>query len=403
MILSFSTNNTYFATSHMTRLGIEEFVAAPPSWIQGKRLGLLCNQASVDRSFRHSRDLIDQVFPGQLRCLFSPQHGFFAEKQDNMIESGHDQDKHGRPVFSLYGDTRRPDSSMLDHLDVLIVDIVDVGTRVYTFMSTLAYCMEEAAKLGKQVVVLDRPNPIGGTALEGNVLADDCRSFVGIERLPMRHGLTFGELANFLNGESAHPAELTVVAMKGWQRDMHFPDTGLPWVFPSPNMPTYASALVYPGQVVWEGTNISEGRGTTMPFEVFGAPFLTHDAMLEQLRSTPLPGCVLRPVCFEPTSNKWAGLVCVGFQIHVTDPLVFLPYRTSLAVLGAIMTLYPEGFALKEPPYEYEFIRSPLDLILGDSAICQQLAEGRSVLELETKWQSGLAEFSERRHPYLLY
>lgn len=387
----------------MIRLGVEEFVEAPPHWLQGKRLGLLCNQASVDHRFRHSRDLLDLAFPGQLRCLFSPQHGFFAEKQDNMIESGHDRDKSGRPVFSLYGDTRRPEPAMLDHLDVLIVDIVDVGTRVYTFMSTLAYCLEEAAKLGKQVVVLDRPNPIGGVAIEGNVLADDCRSFVGIDRLPMRHGLTFGELARFLNGQSANPAELTVISMKGWQREMHFPETGLPWVFPSPNMPTYAAALVYPGQVVWEGTNISEGRGTSLPFELFGAPFLKHDEILDQLRSTPLPGCILRPVCFEPTSNKWAGEVCAGFQIHVTDPLAFLPYRTAVAILRAIMTLYPEGFALKEPPYEYEYLRAPLDLILGDFSIRRQLAEGRHVVEMEAEWQQGIDEFTERRRPFLLY
>ena len=274
----------------MISLGIEEFIKAPPAWLQGQRLGLLCNQASVDRHFRHSRELIDQALPGQLRCLFTPQHGFFAEKQDNMIESGHGRDGQGRPVFSLYGDTRRPEAAMFDHLDVLLVDIFDVGTRVYTFMSTLVYCLEEAARFGKKVVVLDRPNPIGGAAIEGNILQDDCRSFVGIDALPMRHGLTFAELGFFLNSRLATPAELSVVPMAGWHREMHFPACGQPWVFPSPNMPTYAAALVYPGQVLWEGTNISEGRGTTLPFEVFGAPFLRHDAMLAHLQQTPLPG-----------------------------------------------------------------------------------------------------------------
>ncbi len=387
----------------MISLGIEEFIKAPPAWLKGQRLGLLCNQASVDRHFRHSRELIDQALPGQLRCLFTPQHGFFAEKQDNMIESGHGRDGQGRPVFSLYGDTRRPDEAMFDQLDVLLVDIFDVGTRVYTFMSTLAYCLEEAARLGKKVVVLDRPNPIGGAAMEGNVLQDDCRSFVGIDALPMRHGLTFAELALFLNARIATPAELSVVRMAGWRREMHFPDCGQPWVFPSPNMPTYAAALVYPGQVLWEGTNISEGRGTTLPFELFGAPFIRHDAMLAHLQQTPLPGCVLRPVCFEPTANKFRNEVCVGFQIHVTEARDFLPYRTSLAILAAIMTLYPEQFQLKEPPYEYEFVRTPLDLILGDSAIRHELVAGRSLLELESGWQEGLAAFAEARRPYLLY
>ena len=387
----------------MSVLGLDALLAAPPSWLRGQRLGLLCNQASVDRHFRHTRDLIDQAFPGQLTCLFSPQHGFFAEKQDNMVESAHGRDHRGRPLFSLYGDTRRPEPAMLNHLDILLVDIVDVGTRVYTFMSTLAYCLEEAAKAGKRVVVLDRPNPIGGAAVEGNILRDDMRSFVGIERLPMRHGLTFGELALFLNSRQSKPAELTVIPLQGWQREMHFPETGLPWVFPSPNMPSYAAALVYPGQVLWEGTNISEGRGTTLPFEVFGAPFVEPEAILERLRQTPLPGCVLRPVCFEPTANKWSGQPCRGFQIHVTDHRAFLPYRTSLAVLGAIMTLYPGEFRLKEPPYEYEFVKTPLDLILGDPAIRQGLGQGRSVLDLEEAWQPGLVAFREERRPYLLY
>ncbi len=387
----------------MITLGIDALIATPPAGLRGQRLGLLCNQASVDRAFRHSRDLIDQAFPGQLTCLFSPQHGFFAEKQDNMVESAHGRERQGRPLFSLYGETRRPQPAMLSQLDCLLVDICDVGTRVYTFMSTLAYCLEEAARAGKQVLVLDRPNPIGGAAMEGNLLEDACRSFVGIERLPMRHGLTFAELALFLNAKLATPADLAVVPMAGWQREMHFPETGLPWVFPSPNMPTYAAALVYPGQVLWEGTNISEGRGTTMPFELCGAPFLEPEAILERLRGVPLPGCVLRPVSFEPTANKWQGELCAGFQIHVTEPRTFMPYRTSLALLGAIMTLYPGQFRLKEPPYEYEFIRTPLDLILGDATLRQELAQGRSLLDLEAAWQPGLAAFAEERRPYLLY
>ncbi len=387
----------------MISLGIEEFLKASPPWLRGQRLGLLCNQASVDRHFRHSRDLIDQVFPGHLRCLFTPQHGFFAEKQDNMIESSHGSDVQGRPLFSLYGDSRRPSQEMFDLLDVLLVDIFDVGTRVYTFMSTLVYCLEEAARFGKKVIILDRPNPIGGVAIEGNILQDDCRSFVGIDTLPMRHGLTFAELALFLNAKLPHPAALSVVPMIGWHREMHFPETGQPWVFPSPNMPTYASALVYPGQVLWEGTNVSEGRGTTLPFELFGAPFLRHDAIINYLQQTPLPGCALRPVCFEPTANKWHQEMCIGFQLHVTRPRDFRPYRTSLALLGAIMTLYPEQFHLKEPPYEYEFVRTPLDLILGDKAIRYKLGEGASVLDLESEWQERLTAFADARRPYLLY
>ncbi|HCC55502.1 MAG TPA: DUF1343 domain-containing protein [Desulfobulbaceae bacterium] len=388
----------------MVTLGIENLLSSPPAYLAGKRLGLLCNQASTDRHLRHSRDLLMAAFPGQLTCLFTPQHGFFAEKQDNMIESAHMSDPvSGLPVFSLYGEVRRPTAAMYEHFDVLLVDIVDVGTRVYTFLYTLAYCMEEAARHGKKVVVLDRPNPVGGEAVEGNLLQDDCRSFVGLYPLPMRHGLTLGELARLINVEYAIGADLEVIAMPGWQRRMLFADTGLPWVFPSPNMPNPITALVYPGQVIFEGTNISEGRGTSLPFELFGAPFLDWQTILTRIQGLPLPGCFLRPLAFEPTANKWAGQACKGFQLHVTEPRTFLPYRTSLALLQAFMCCYPAQFALKPPPYEYEFTRNPLDLILGDSALRHHLATGTDLQELELGWQQGLADFSAIRQKYFLY
>ena len=387
----------------MISLGIEELLAAPPAWLDNKRLGLLCNQASTDRHFRHSRDLIHQAFGDRFTALFTPQHGFFCEKQDNMIESGHMTDQiTGRPVFSLYGDTRRPTKEMFEHIDVLLVDIVDVGTRVYTFLYTLAYCMEAAREFGKKVVVLDRPNPIGD-AVEGNLLKEDCRSFVGLYPIPMRHGLTFGELALLLNDAYGIKADLAVIPMRGWQREMYFPDTGLPFVFPSPNMPTPAAALTYPGQVIWEGTNISEGRGTTLPFELLGAPYLDHRELLAKLAAIPLPGCHLRPVVFEPTSNKWAGVACTGFNLHVTDRATFKPYRTALALLQAIMLLYPEGFQYKQPPYEYEFTRLPMDLILGDTALRKALEAGEDLLALENGWQEELAAFDRLRRQYFLY
>lgn len=388
----------------MVSLGIEQLVNSPPESLKGKRLGLLCNQASTDRNFTHSRDLIQQAFPGQLTCLFTPQHGFFAEKQDNMIESGHMVDSvSGVPVFSLYGETRKPDEKMFDHLDVLLVDLIDVGTRVYTFLYTLAYCLEAGAKYQKKVVVLDRPNPIGGKAIEGNILQDDCKSFVGLYPIPMRHGLTFGELAKFINKEFDINAQLDVIKMDGWKRDMLFRDTGLPWVFPSPNMPTPEAALVYPGQVIWEGTNISEGRGTCFPFELVGAPFFMHDDILDNISGTLIPGCTLRPVVFEPTSNKWKGKPCPGFHLHVTDPVSFLPYRTSLVLLQAFMKLYPDLFEYKSPPYEYEYERLPMDLILGDTNLRQSLEQGENVLDLENGWQEGLKQFDDLRKKYFLY
>ncbi|MBU1058893.1 MAG: DUF1343 domain-containing protein [Proteobacteria bacterium] len=387
----------------MIRVGLEKLVDS--GLVLGeKRLGLLCNQASTDCSLRHSRDVLRDLYGDGLTCLFSPQHGFFSEKQDNMIESAHQRDPvSGLPVFSLYGETRRPNAAMFDHLDVLLIDIVDVGTRVYTFLYTMAYCLEAAAEYGKQVVVLDRPNPVGGKAVEGNVLEADCASFVGLYPIPMRHGMTFGELALFINKEYKIGADLQVVPMQGWKRSMFFRDTGFPWVSPSPNMPSPETALVYPGQVIWEGSNCSEGRGTTLPFELVGAPFWEHEPILERLAGIDLPGCRFRPLIFQPTSGKWAEQPCVGFQLHVTDPLSFLPYRTSLALLQAVIQCWPREFAYKKPPYEYEFERLPMDLILGDSSLRKALEEGESILNLEKKWQPGLDRFLQQRTKYLLY
>lgn len=388
----------------MVSLGIEQLLASPPPFLKDKRLGLLCNQASTDRSFRHSRDLVMAAFPDQLSCIFSPQHGFFAEKQDNMVESNHGRDQlSGLPVFSLYGETRKPTPEMMAQVDVILVDIVDVGTRVYTFMYTLAYMLEAAAAAGKAVVVLDRPNPIGGETVEGNILEDEYRSFVGLYPLPMRHGLTFGELALLFNDHYGIGAELHVVTMKGWQRGMHFPDCRLPWLYPSPNMPSYATSLVYPGQVIWEGTNISEGRGTSLPFELFGAPFIQCDKVLDFLAHIPLPGAFLRPLQFEPTFHKWQGQVCNGFQLHVTDPIQFRPYRTTLSLLQAIKALYPELFDYKQPPYEYEYDILPMDLILGSLQVRLSLEEGVDILELEKSWQDSLQEFDQIRRAYFLY
>ncbi len=345
-----------------------------------------------------------QLFPGQLTCLFSPQHGFFSEKQDNMVESDHTRDPAtGMPVFSLYAEQRRPDPAVFESFDILLVDLVDVGTRVYTFAWTIVYCLQVAAETGRKVVVLDRPNPLGGDSLEGNLLKDEWSSFVGLYGLPMRHGLTLGELALLCNRELQIGADLEVIRMAGWRRRMFFSETGFPWVFPSPNMPSPATALVYPGQVVWEGTNVSEGRGTTLPFELVGAPFVRHGEVQDFLARTSLPGCVMRPLMFEPTSGKWAGRPCRGFQVHVTDRTIFRPYRTSLALLQALLTLYPDEFAYKDPPYEYEFERLPMDLILGDRQVRLALEEGVDILELERSWRQELAGFEDLRRSVLLY
>ena len=386
------------------RTGIESLIHKPRKWISGERIGILCNPASVNHNLTHARLLVDRSFPGQLKALYSPQHGFFAEKQDNMIESGdmHDPELN-IPVFSLYGDTRIPDAAMFDAIDLLLVDLQDVGTRVYTFIYTLSYCLEAARKFNIKVIILDRPNPIDGLTIEGNCLADDCKSFVGRYRIPMRHGLTVGEVGTLFNEHFKIGCNLEVIPMQGWHRSMLFADTGLPWVAPSPNLPTPASVMVYPGQVIWEGTNVSEGRGTTQPFELFGAPFLDIQKIQATLTKAKLPGVFFRPAVFEPTSNKWQQTACNGFQIHVTDPRQYRPYATTLHLLQAVIGNHRDQFRWKAPPYEYEFKRKPIDLIIGDRNIRRRIETLEPLDEIEASWQEDLEGFKEISKGFHLY
>jgi uncharacterized protein YbbC (DUF1343 family) len=338
-----------------------------------------------------------------LNALFSPQHGFFAEKQDNMIESGHFRDPVlNIPVFSLYSETRIPTADMFDDLDTLVIDIQDVGTRVYTFIYTISYCLETAAALGKSVVILDRPNPVGGLQIEGNILEEAYASFVGRFPIPMRHGMTVGEIAAFFNTTRNINCDLTVIPMQGWTRDMYWQDTGLIWIPPSPNLPTPLSAMVYPGQVILEGTNLSEGRGTTLPFEQFGAPFVEVDILKQQVQER-LKGIVLRPLCFQPTSGKWQDRMCKGFHIHVTDRKAYKPYLYSLILLQEIIRAHPNEFAFKAPPYEYEFERLPMDLILGSRDLRENLENMNDLHELEKTWQTPLQAFKQASQPFYIY
>jgi uncharacterized protein YbbC (DUF1343 family) len=384
--------------------GLERLIDAPPKWLSGNRLGLLCNPASVDRQLRHARFLIHHKFPGKLSALYSPQHGFFAEKQDNMVESGNMIDPVLQiPVHSLYGQVRIPTQEMLAPIDILIVDLQDVGTRVYTFIYTLSYCLEAAKKFGKKVLILDRPNPINGLAIEGNCLTADWASFVGRYPLPMRHGLTIGELARLFNMHFEIDCDLEVIPMKGWKRSMFFDQTELPWVQPSPNLPSPVSAVVYPGQVLWEGTNISEGRGTTLPFELFGAPYLDPEKILATFDKEAFPGGILRPVVFEPTSNKWQRQTCQGFQIHVTEPNTYRPYRTSLQLLQAVILHHNQHFKWTQPPYEYENKRLPIDLIIGDQKIRERVENFETIEQIEASWQTDLNRFKDISQAVHLY
>ncbi|MGD9016911.1 MAG: DUF1343 domain-containing protein [Desulfobacterales bacterium] len=386
------------------RTGLENLIADPHPWIDGARLGLLCNPASVGPDFRHARELIQERFPEQLTSLFSPQHGFFAEKQDNMIESDHMADPvTGLPVYSLYGETRCPTGEMFDGMDVLLVDLQDVGTRVYTFIYTLSYCLETAREVRCRVLVLDRPNPIDGIHLEGNLLEPEWSSFVGRYPIPMRHGLTIGEIARLFNDHFGIGARMDVVPMTGWKRTMTFRQTGLPWVAPSPNLPTPESTLVYPGQVIWEGTNVSEGRGTTQPFELFGSPYLDVQALMSDGSVAATEGAVLRPCRFEPTSGKHGGNACSGFQIHVTDPNRFRPYRTSLSILQAIMRLHGDAFEWKQPPYEYEYEKRPIDLILGSRSLRREIESLKPLDGAFHSWTAPLTGFLATAKTFHLY
>jgi len=386
------------------KLGIEKLLETSPQWLKEKRIGLLTNQASVDSHLRHTADLLVQYYPNNIKALFGPQHGIRGEKQDNMVES--DDFIHPRfnlPVFSLYGATRTPTREMLEQIDTLIIDLKDVGTRVYTFISTMAYCLKAAKQYDKKVVVLDRPNPIGGDKLEGNLLKDEFRSFVGVYPLPMRHGLTMGELALLFNQHYKIGCELEIITMEGWNRSMLFNETSLRWISPSPNMPTPITAMVYPGQVILEGTNLSEGRGTTSPFELFGAPFIDPHQLKKKVDHRKLSGIHLREVFFQPTFNKWQNEVCGGLHIHVTDARTYKPYITTLAIIQDIIALYPDHFCWRPPPYEYEKEKIPVDIITGDKSIRERIEKQKEIVDLEKSWQKELQDFKEITQRFLLY
>ncbi|MCF8112520.1 MAG: DUF1343 domain-containing protein [Desulfotignum sp.] len=384
-------------------IGLENLKRNPLPDLKNQRLGLLANPASVDSRFTHAVQIIQALFPGQLTTIFSPQHGFYAEKQDNMIESAHGKEPElNIPIYSLYSHTRIPTPQMFEQIDTLLVDIQDVGTRVYTFIYTISFCLELAAQMNKKVIILDRPNPIGGCRVEGNVLSSETASFVGRFPIPMRHGMTVGEISQFFNQKFRLGCDLTIVPMTGWKRSMYWQDTGLAWIPPSPNLPTPFSCMVYPGQVIFEGTNISEGRGTTLPFELFGAPFMDTCAMSPVL-NRKITGAYFRPVCFEPTSGKWQNQVCKGFHIHVTDKHRFKPYISSLLALQLIIRNHKDAFAFKPPPYEYEYERLPMDLILGSREIRERIRDLSDIKTIENMWQQDLEDFICSSSTYYLY
>ena len=383
-------------------LGSERLIAS--SRLNGLRVGVVANPASIDHGFRHIVDGLGSARDWKLAAIFGPQHGFRSDLQDNMIESAHAEDARRKvPIFSLYSETREPTPAMLDLIDVLVIDIQDVGARIYTFIYTMANCLRAAARKGLPVIVCDRPNPIGGTAIEGPMLEPGYESFVGQFPIPMRHGMTVGELARMFNERHGIGAALEIVPMEGWSRGMYWDETGLPWVMPSPNMPTLDTAIVYPGTVLFEGTMLSEGRGTTRPFELIGAPWLDGEKLASRLNAVGLKGVHFRAANFEPTFQKHARTTCGGCQIHVTSRQDFEPVRAGVALMRECYGLAPDRFEWRAPPYEYEHDKMPIDILAGSPALRQQIERQTPLDDIVASWKAGEAEFAISREPYLLY
>ena len=384
-------------------LGIDRLLSADRRLIEGRRVGVVCNPASINAEFRHTADLIFEDPGTTLAAIFGPQHGFRADLQDNMIETPHSSDERRRvPVYSLYSEVREPSCQMLQGIDVFVVDLQDVGTRVYTFIYTMANTMRAAARARIPVIVCDRPNPVNGLDLEGHLLDPAYSSFVGQFPIPLRHGLTIGELARLFNKEFAIDADLHVIPMEGWTRGMFYDQTALPWVMPSPNIPTLDSAIVYPGAVLFEGTMFSEGRGTTRPFELIGAPWIDGDRYAGAMNARDLPGVTFRPVFFEPTFQKHAKTTCGGCQPHVTDRHAFKPVRTAIEMLEEFRRQEPSKFAWRQPPYEYEHDKMPIDILYGSAQLRTAIEDGTAQALIASAVRDE-ERFHVTRQPFLLY
>jgi uncharacterized protein YbbC (DUF1343 family) len=398
------------------RSGLDALLAQNGKILRGKRVGVLCHQASVDARLRHIIPLL-HARKIDITVLFAPEHGLWGTAQDQVPisdvtpakagvqNSGLDSGfrRNDIKIHSLYGDHRSPSEAQLKEIDILLCDLQDVGSRYYTFVWTMALAMQACAKFGKQFIVLDRPNPINGLQMEGPILDLNFASFVGLYPVPVRHGLTIGEMALWLNEKFRLRTNMDVIGMKGWKRGMNFDDTGLPWILPSPNMPTLETAYVYPGTCLIEGTKLSEGRGTTRPFELIGAPFIDGDKLADLLNKENLPGAAFRACRFEPTFHKFQGQSCGGVQIHATDRKRFEPFLAGLTLIQRARELYPEGFAWRDPPYEYETEKLPFDILCGTDAIRKTIEAGRPVKTLRKSWQAECAAFARERRSFLLY
>lgn len=375
--------------------GVEVLLDDQKELLKGKKVGLITNPTGIDSKMNSIVDLLHDDSDIELTALFGPEHGVRGDAQAGEYVESYIDEKTGLPVYSLYGQTRKPTPEMLENVEVLVFDIQDVGTRYYTYIYTMAYSMEAAKENNIPIVVLDRPNPLGGLSVDGPVLEPEFSSFIGMYPIPTRHGMTVGELASFFNEEFNIGADLSVVKMKGWRRSMDFDDTGLPFVLPSPNMPTVSTTFVYPATGLIEGTNLSEGRGTTKPFELIGAPFINSTNLAAELNSLSLPGVKFRAASFTPTSSKHAGKLSHGVEIYVTDRTEFDAVTTGLYIIKTIHDMYPDDF---------EFLSNNFfDKLIGNDRVRTMILEGASVREITKTYQKELTEFKKVRKEYLLY
>ena len=386
--------------------GLEVLISGYPEKIRGARIGVVCHPASVDAELRHALDLL-QAAGARIVAIFGPEHGARGEAQDmEDVEDISLDPRLGVPVHSLYGatfDSLTPRPEQLRGLDALVIDLQDVGARYYTFVWTMALCMEAAGKVGLRVLVCDRPNPLDGLTTEGNLIKPGFESFVGLHPVPNRHGLTPGEVARFVQRRCGVECELDIVPMRGWRREMYFEDTGLPWVYPSPNMPTVDTALVYPGMCLVEATELSEGRGTCRPFEVAGAPGIDPEALAADLSRRNLPGCRFRPLYFRPKFQKHAGGTCGGVQIHITDRRQFDSCAAGVAFLKSVKRVAPDAFAWRAKPYEFVADIPAIDLLAGDDKLRLTLDSGADLADLIADWARERVAFEAVRREMLLY
>ena len=385
------------------RFGIDVLMGRGLLPIRGYKVGLSTNIASCTTSLEPTISIFTKQKSFKLNAVYAPEHGFFGALQDQVRAKTYYDKERKISIYSLYGKNLVPDQTILKKIDILVIDLQDIGTRYYTFVWSALMLIEQAANLGKKIFILDRPNPLNGETVQGPVLEPEYVSFVGLYPVPVRHGMTIAELCALVNDELDLDADIEVMRMKGWTRDQYFNDTGLCWTMPTPNMPSFSTALVYPGMCLLEGTNISEGRGTTRPFEVFGAPWIGPFSFIKELNKKKIRGVMFRPTFFIPTFNKYKGRLCGGAQIYVTNDRRFDPFSTGLEIIHTIRRLYPKKFRWRKPPYEHETRKMPFDILAGNRWIREHLEKGKSVASIKQRWQMELYGFKRKQRKYLLY